>query len=109
MQRNEVRRSGAPVWRERVARQSGSGLSVGEFCRGEGLSVWSFYRWRLRLRAQSGTVKRVAKRREVIRREPVRAEVDGAFIDLGALQGASSPVEVRIDLGGGVILQLARR
>jgi hypothetical protein len=61
------------------------------------------------LRAESGAVKGAVKRTEVIRREPLQAEAGGAFIDLGALPAASSPVEVRIDLGGGVMLHLARR
>jgi hypothetical protein len=31
-----------------------------------------------------------------------------AFVDLGALTGTSARLELRLDLGGGVILQIAR-
>jgi putative transposase len=109
MRKGEVRRAGATVWRERIARQARSGLSVGEFCRRAGVSAWSFYRWRLRLRARSGAVQRPAKGGEVVPREPVTAEPEGAFIDLGALPSASSSFQVRLELGGGVVLHLVRR
>lgn len=109
MERSEGRRAGAPVWRERVARQAASGLSVGEFCRRERVNAWSFYRWRLRLRAEGGAVKGEARRTELVRPEaPSQAE---AFIDLGALPTMREGCgwEIRLELGGGVILQLARR
>jgi putative transposase len=109
MQKGESRRSGAPVWRERVTRQAASGLSVGEFCRRERVSAWSFYRWRLRLRAEDGSAKGALKRAELVRREPPSQA--GAFIDLGALPAMTEGPgwEIRLELGGGVILQLARR
>ncbi len=106
MQQGEIRRAGAAVWRELVERQRGGGLSVLESCRREGVNAWSFYRWRLRLRAGGGEVKR-APRTEVVRREPLPA--DGAFIDLGALPAMSRGWEVYLDVGGGVVLHLARR
>ena len=37
------------VWRDRLARFRKSGLTVKEFCREEGVSDPSFYRWRQRL------------------------------------------------------------
>ncbi len=37
------------VWRERFERFSSSGLAVGRFCAGEGVSTASFYNWRKRL------------------------------------------------------------
>ena len=37
-------------WRERVAEQERSGLSVKQFCEQRGLTLWSFYDWRKRLR-----------------------------------------------------------
>jgi hypothetical protein len=108
MQQGGSRRAGAAVWRERVARQGRSELSVQEFCRREGVSAWSFYRWRLRVRAADGAGERAAKRSAVVRAQPVPAQA--AFIDLGALSGSPGPGwEIRLDLGGGVVLQLARR
>lgn len=43
-------------WRERVAEHNRSGLSVKEFCKERGFTVWSFYSWRKRLR-ESGPVR----------------------------------------------------
>jgi len=40
----------AEQWRERIAEQERSGLSVKQFCQQRGLSAWSFYDWRKRLR-----------------------------------------------------------
>lgn len=50
------------VWRERMGRYRGSGLTVARFCRREGVSPASFYYWRRRLKNQPGeTVGRKAK------------------------------------------------
>jgi hypothetical protein len=38
------------MWRQRIARQLRSELSVADFCRQERLSLQSFYAWRRRLR-----------------------------------------------------------
>jgi hypothetical protein len=37
-------------WRERIAEQVRSGVSVKQFCTERNLSAWSFYSWRKRLR-----------------------------------------------------------
>lgn len=42
------------VWRERLERFSRSGLTVGRFCAGEGVSSASFYNWRKRLNLKGG-------------------------------------------------------
>lgn len=108
MQKSEVRRSGEAAWRERVARQERSGLSVQEFCRRKGVSAWNLYRWKRRARIESGDGKRAAPRTELAPREPPAAH--GAFLDLGALPAAKEASwEIRLDLGGGVVLRLARR
>src|SRR3569833_54990 len=39
-------------WRERIAQQERSGVSVQRFCKEQGLTVQSFYVWRKRLRNQ---------------------------------------------------------
>lgn len=77
-------------WQAMVARQAGSGLSVAAFCARERLSAASFYQWRSRLR-----------------RDAVPAAAPAAFVDLGSLSPGGR-LELRIDLGGGVVLQLAR-
>jgi Transposase len=37
-------------WRDRLAEQQRSGLSVKQFCQQQGLTEYSFYAWRKRLR-----------------------------------------------------------
>ncbi len=37
-------------WRERIAQQERSGVSVQDFCKQQGLTEGSFYAWRKRLR-----------------------------------------------------------
>ena len=37
-------------WRERIAEQARSGVSIKQFCKERGFSAWSFYCWRKRLR-----------------------------------------------------------
>jgi transposase-like protein len=86
-------------WRSLLSRFSESGLSVSAFCRREGVSTASLYRWRgLVERHDGGEALPVA-------RQP-------AFVDLGTLRGESArgaPVELRLDLGGGLTLHLVRR
>jgi transposase-like protein len=92
------------AWREIVTRQEQSGLAVTAFCEREGLKSASLYGWRMRLR-QAATSKRTS---------PItsdRARVERAseeFIDLGAIGASRGRFEVRLDLGGGVLLQLVR-
>lgn len=48
----------ADEWRERIADQERSGLTVQQFCKERGMSTWSFYTWRKRLReSESGPVR----------------------------------------------------
>lgn len=37
-------------WRERIAEQARSGVSIKQFCQERSFSAWSFYSWRKRLR-----------------------------------------------------------
>ena len=48
----EERPSASPreQWRERIAEQARSGVSIKQFCEERDLSPWSFYSWRKRLR-----------------------------------------------------------
>lgn len=91
----------ADGWRGLMGRQAQSGLSVAAFCRREGLNAWTFYGWRSRLRGRAVD--------EQPPESKSRTEEPGSgFIDLGALSGASSRCEIRLDLGGGVVLQMVR-
>jgi len=58
----------ADEWAERIAAQQRSGMSVKQFCQGQGLTEYSFYAWRKRLQ-ESGPVRfalveRIARRQE---------------------------------------------
>jgi hypothetical protein len=88
-----------------------AGTTVNAFCAREGLSASSFYRWRERLGSvgdAGGAAPRRGGRSE--RAVPPRA---AGFIDLGHLatptREASAGLELRLDLGGGVVLQIVRR
>lgn len=37
-------------WRERIAEQAGSGVSIKQFCKDHGIAEHAFYAWRKRLR-----------------------------------------------------------
>jgi hypothetical protein len=97
-------------WRERLQRFAKSRQSVVAFCAAESVSVPSFYYWRTKLSA-GGAPRRAAA--------PMDAP---GFIDVGGLLGAHGPdrgattsdalatgIELRIELGGGVVLQVTRR
>jgi hypothetical protein len=90
-------------WRERMLRFAASGQSVKQFCQAESISPWSFYRWRKQLNTPADTTH------------------PAAFIDVGALpappaarrrpevQAApAAGVEVRLDLGHGLVLHIVR-
>ena len=99
----ERRSEGA--WREIVERQSQSGLSVKAFCERESIKAASFYGWRSRLH---GEVRDKGASTRAPRRAARLEKPTGEFIDLGALNANRSRFEVRLDLGGGVLLHLVR-
>jgi len=100
MERTGRRRRTAASWHAVFARFAESGLTALAFCEREGISRESFYRWRSKL-AISADPPPV--------HEDARATSTAAgFIDLGALRGGSSRLELRLDLGGGVLLHLVR-
>jgi len=94
-------RRGAAVWLQLFSRQSSSGLSVPEFCRREGINAGLFRRWR-------STLKGSEPDRRVTNRTERAVEVPAPFIDLGDLRSGGPRFEVRLDLGGGVVLSIAR-
>lgn len=91
-------------WQHRLARFVASGQQVKEFCRVEQVSAATFYRWRRQLGGPVDTSAQTA-----------------SFIDIGALppacaaravsQGDSgdAALEVRLDLGHGLVLHIVRR
>jgi len=99
--RKDIQRRNEQAWRELVTRQSQSGLSVQDFCRREGLNPWTLYGWRSRLGVRGTSEEQVVSR-------AAEAEPAAGFIDLGALGSGSSRCEIRLDLGGGVVLHVVR-
>lgn len=91
-------RRSSEAWHKLIDRQATSGLPVVAFCARERLAPASFYRWRRSFQAR-------VPGREAARR-PVAVVREPAFVDLGAL-AASARVELRVDLGRGVVLQLS--
>jgi len=95
----------AQAWQEVFGRFDASGESVTGFCKREGLHTSSFNRWRQRLSAQPpmrATEPREAKRQAAV----------AGFIEMDSMAPAARPasgrLEVRLELGGGVVLQLVR-
>ncbi len=68
-----------------------------EFCRAEGINPGVFRRWRSTL---NGPVEQQQGR--------AKAKVVTPFIDIGVVGAGSSRMEVRLELGGGVVLTVAR-
>jgi transposase-like protein len=96
--RKMSRRRSEQTWRELVTRQVDSGVSVQAFCERERLNVNTFYGWRSKLGTRSALSSG----------KPKVSEPAGGFIDLGSLEGSASRYEIRLDLGGGVVLQVVR-
>jgi hypothetical protein len=92
---------GTQGWLKLFAQQSSSGLSVPEFCRRERVNASLFRRWRSTLHESQ------AERGVSARTEPA-AEVSAPFIDLGDLRPGGPRFEVRLDLGSGMVLSIAR-
>ena len=98
------------AWRDRLARYASSGQSINAFCQSEAISSASFYGWRARLRAQNTGApadgKAIPGLSPFIDLGPVNAAVSGVRTAAPAEQ--RSGVEVRIDLGNGVLLTIVR-
>jgi putative transposase len=86
-------------WRTLLAKLDDSGLGVDAFCQREAISAASLYRWR-NLLSDGGDGGEAA----VSNRAPT-------FVDLGTLNSAASSrprIELKLDLGDGLILHLVR-
>lgn len=90
-------------WRQRMARFAASGEQIKPFCQAELVSEAAFYRWRTKL---AGTVD---------------ATPAAGFIDVGVMAAApeaqavpkpaavGAALEIRLDLGHGMVLHIVRR
>ena len=90
-------------WRQRLARFAANNQAVKSFCQAESVSEATFYRWRKQLASPCG------------------AAPSTGFIDVGVMPTApavpsmtqcepvDATLEVRLDLGHGLVLQIVRR
>jgi transposase-like protein len=85
-------------WRSLLRRFGNGGLGVAAFCRREEISAASFYRWR-------SLLSEAVDRGEVVVRDSAPA-----FVDLGTLNSQSprQRVDLKLDLGEGLLLHLVR-
>jgi putative transposase len=106
------RRSKA-AWRALIARQAISGESIEAFCRAQGVSRSSFERWRGLLSpvatAPDSSPHSVAHHNDL----PAVSEryAEHRFIDAGEIglgNSGGEPLEIRLELGGGIVLTIRR-
>jgi putative transposase len=96
-----TKRRSAQAWRAVVARFGQSGLTEEAFCEREGVGLKLFHRWRVK---RSSAVARAV----VDKPARVLPSSTAGFVDLGALKDGGSRLEMRLDLGGGVLLHVVR-
>jgi len=117
MRREEVSARLEVEWQDRLARQAASGQSIAAFCRSEGVTEGTFYGWRSRLGLKDSKLNSA---------EP-EIRIPMPFIELGPMKSAIksnesavaskndspaiplSSLELRLELGNGVVLQITRR
>ena len=118
MNKQEFQTSKEASWRNHLARHAASGKSIAAFCRDEAISQANFHVWCTKLANATNEGAAVPT-----------PTPESTFIDLGAVSSAivrrdpepspapepihAPPVthglDIRIDLGGGVVLTIARR
>ena len=105
--RARVHRSEA-AWRAIFEQQHASGMTIDAFCYNQGIARSTFNRWQSLLRADesSGLRSRAAGADEIGEQAPAAEH----FIDAGELRvdGSDGAIEVRLDLGAGLVLTIRR-
>ena len=104
-----IQESRLSLWRERLTRFSPTAQSVSEFCRAESISPSSFYGWRAKLLDHDPSLALSAPKKQ-------RQPAPSSFIDLGPVATkpapltakASAAIEIRLDLGHGMMLTIVR-
>lgn len=96
------RRLSAQAWRGMLVQFEGSGQSAEEFCQEHDISMASLKRWQQKLRAAAAEAS--AQRADAASDTVSQAQ----FVELGALRSSSPRIELRLEFGGGVVLQLSR-
>jgi len=88
------------MWREILGRFEESGLGAPAFCARERVSVPSLRRWQARLGGEADHA--------LVAKAGALAGKTAEFIDLGELRSGEPRFEVRLELGVGLILSIAR-
>ena len=79
------------LWRERVARQAASGVSIRQFCDQERIPQATFYAWRRRLQVGAATpARQVTPPRTDSRRAATGSRRTGDFIPLRLLDAPTA-------------------
>ncbi len=95
-----TKRRSAQAWGEVVERFAQSGLTEEDFCEREGIGSKLFHRWRVK---RSGVPARAR-----VEKAPRVSGSAAGFVDLGGIGSSGSRFEVRLELGAGVVLSVAR-
>jgi hypothetical protein len=101
MQAMKRRRLSADAWAAMVGTFEASDLSAEAFCQQQRVSLASLQRWRAKLGVVPARTPKPAM-------DALTNSEAAAFVDLGKLPMRSGQLEVRLDFGGGVVLQLSR-
>lgn len=101
-----------PRFQEQQRRFERSGKTATAFCKDEGVSLSTFYQRRARVKKQgqaraTGVAKRTAT--FIDAGALVVAPAASAMMRSDSARESDARVEVRIDLGGGVVLHVSRR
>lgn len=95
-------------WRDLVWEQQRSGLSVQAFCGSVGASTTAFARWR---RHFAQAPDPAARTRAAARKRNAVActQTPPAFVEIAApMRALEAGFKLRLDLGGGIVLELVR-
>ena len=96
------RRLSAQAWRGMLVQFEGGGQLAEDFCQQHGISVASLKRWQRKL--QAPVTEESASHADAA----ADTVSPAAFVDLGALRSGASRLELRLEFGGGVVLELSR-
>ncbi|MHB8970751.1 MAG: IS66 family insertion sequence element accessory protein TnpA [Pirellulaceae bacterium] len=102
------------TWRQRIERQRGSGRTVSEFSRQEGVSTASFYRWQQKVgavpaaRTKSTAHRRPAKTTVPIGKTVSPVRTDATFVQLPLASAPTNPW-IELMLTDGTLIRLPQQ
>ena len=100
------------LWHDRLARHAGSGETVAAFCRSEAIAAASFYQWRKRSLLQQGDTGQARQASTLVPNfidlGPVVAVPISPAPTLPATVALPAGIDVRLELGNGMVLRIVR-